>query len=193
MEEKFKIKQREINKQYRIILLTTLACFAFMMSHIFIGLDNMMLISNVVLSVLNIPEWVRKILLSFGSLVITNLPIVITLLCHKKTLELNKESKKLQEEYVDYMCKKGFEENRYKVETLLEEFKDMPRKELIYFLNRTKDEIIKAEKNNKYKCETLDILMLNYLQDGLEDILFPPIVEENQGYSRTRKKEYETE
>jgi len=188
MELEYKIRKNEINIQFKKVLLVLLFSVAWSFSMGYFGVDNSMLMMKIMLSVLGMPEWQRDTLVILGSLMMIYAPTVLTIICNIKIHKLNKEHEKLKIEEKSYLCNKIFEENKNKIDELLEQGKILSRKELMDILNTTKLELIKAEKKKKAKFKTVDELMLNYLQDGLEDILFPSVFDEKEK-NYTRKKE----
>lgn len=189
MENEFKRRKIDNERKLRNTLLCLIINMFFQMWIAYVGIDNIMLMFEMMLVFIKISDYQRKLLLEFGRTTITFLPMVVLVMCNIKAKKLNKESQKVRDEEMEFLCKKAFEENKHEIDSLLEEGRCLSRAELINCLNKTKTELVKAEKNNKFKCPSLDILMLNYLQDGLEDILFPSVVEEEKKeYIKVRKK-----
>lgn len=188
MEMNFKQRKSEIYKKEIKIMLVLFISLLFSLSSAYMGIENSLLMLEIVATILNVSEWQKEILIIFHNFVITSLPPIVTIYCNMEIFKLNKEFKEVRAEEIDFTCQKIFEDNKYKMDELLEQGKGLSRSELIDFLNTTKAELVKAEKNNKFKCKSPDILMLDYLQSGLEDMLFPSVSKEKQGHSRARKK-----
>lgn len=189
MENEFKNRKLENEKKSKRILLCLFLNIFFQLGIAYVNINNVMFMIEMMLSFIMVPEWQRMLYLDLGSVIMAFWPIVVTVMCNIKIVQLNKERQKIREEEIEYLCNKAFEENKHKFAEILEDGRNMSRSEQMAFLNRIKDNIVKAENNNKFKCKSADILMLNYLQDELEDILFPSVVEEERKeYTKVRKK-----
>lgn len=152
------------------------------------GVENTFLLMEIMLRALQIDELQRELILASGRLLISMLPMTVSVLGNVKMYTLVKESKKLYAEEIDYLCKKMFEQKKPQIQELLENAERLPRSELMKILNMTKDQLMKIEKTKKVECKTSDELALDYLQSGLEDMLFPSVIDSEKGYSRVRKK-----
>lgn len=184
------IKKRKLDNERKIkkILLCLIFNMFFQFGISYVGINNVVLMLEAMLVFINVSEFKRDLLINLSSLLAVCLPMVVNIVCNINLFKLNKQRCEIREKEVEYLSKKAFEENKYKIDELLEEGKTLSRAGLINWLNATKAELLKAEEKNKFKCKTGDILLYDYLRDGLEDILFPSVDEKENGYTKVRKK-----
>ena len=184
----FAKRKRELkgqtNKLFIILILN-------MILSLFLGseLSNYgLFLVEIFLNFVQIEEIYINLIIMSAQLISTFGPAAISLLCGIKMLETNKENEKIRLEEAKYLSMQIFEENKPKVDEILEEGEKISRKELMDLLNMTKTELMKRENIKNKKVVGPDELLLAYFQKELEDILFPSVNEEDKGRSRTRKK-----
>ena len=188
MDYELKKRRLDINKKLKVTILVALLSWLGTWAIAFSSVDNVFLILEVMLTMLQVNELPRELLLMGCRLLISWLPTIVYLIGGYKVSELIKESKKLQEEETSYMRKKQFEEQKPQVQEILAEVEKLSRSEQMEYLNMVKDKLNELEKAKKINLKSTDDFRLCYLERELEDMLFPSTVDDSESYSRTRKK-----
>lgn len=188
MDEELKKRRADINKKTKLTKFLMVFLWLGAMSILATGADQTLLMIEVMLIMLRVELLERELLLFFGKTVMTMLPATIYLVGDRKLSELKGESKKLRSEEMKYLRKKKFEEEKEKVQELLETAQKLSRKEQMQLLNTVKDELTKMEKAYKTEIKSTDEYSLCYVQKELEDILFPSVVDGVKDYTRAKKK-----
>ena len=188
MLNEFRQKRKMINKKMKQFFLMWLFSFLWFFNMNYGGIDKLLLLLEVMRIVLQLDNISLEFLRMSGDLVLPLLPLSASVFFRIKMLETIKEREKIQIEETNYLNKMVFDEGKADIDDLLEQIKRLPRREQMKFLNTAKRELTNIEKNKKIKGQTSSELALNYLQDGLEDILFPPFTDDKRDYVKTKKK-----
>ena len=94
MENEFKNRKLENEKKSKRILLCLFLNIFFQLGIAYVNINNVMFMIEMMLSFIMVPEWQRMLYLDLGSVIMAFGPIVVTVMCNIKIVQLNKQKQK---------------------------------------------------------------------------------------------------
>lgn len=184
------IKKTKIKYKY-INILTVLGYI--LTYSINININYIIIVIKILLSIANFDLYLQDIILTIIKLSINILPIFIIVNGRIQKKEVLNQLKEL--EYYKRMHPTKKQNNSIqldadldKINDIIIRFKNLPRNRQMEILNYIKGNISSKDDNICKDISLLDNNNLEYLQDELEDILFPNF-EQTNNYSKKLKKE----